>query len=80
MTLTPVTVINANKGYVVYGPVGNHDFHPTSRTCDKATILEGNPGKEAMDKNNNNGYVLSYKTSSSPARKASSTESNFKDI
>lgn len=61
MTLTPVTVINANKGYVVYGPVGTHDFHPTSRTCDKVTILEGNPGKEAMDKNNNNGYVLSYK-------------------
>ena len=61
MTLTPVTVINANKGYVVYGPVGTHDFHPTSRTSDKATILKGNPGKEAIDKNNNNGYVLSYK-------------------
>ena len=63
MTLTPVTVIDANKGYVVYGPVGAHDFHPTSRTCDKVTILEGNPGKEAIDKNNNNGYVLSYKAS-----------------
>ena len=63
MTLTPVTVINANKGYVVYGPVGTHDFHPTSRECDKVTILEGNPGKEAIDKNNNNGYVLSYKAS-----------------
>ena len=63
MTLTPVTVINANKGYVVYGPVGAHDFHPTSRECDKVTILEGNPGKEAIDKNNNNGYVLSYKAS-----------------
>lgn len=61
MTLTPVTVINANKGYVVYGPVGTHDFHPTSRTCEKVTILEGNPSKEAIDKNNNNGYVLSYK-------------------
>ena len=61
MTLTPVTVINANKGYVVYGPVGPHDFHPTSRTCEKVTILEGNPVKEAIDKNNNNGYVLSYK-------------------
>lgn len=61
MTLTPVTVINANKGYVVYGPVGTHDFHPTSRTCEKVTILKGNPGKDAIDKNNNNGYVLSYK-------------------
>ena len=61
MTLTPVTVINANKGYVVYGPVGTHDFHPTSRTCEKVTILEGNPSKDAIDKNNNNGYVLSYK-------------------
>ena len=55
MTLTPVTVINANKGYVVYGPVGTHDFHPTSRTCEKVTILEGNPSKDAIDKNNNNG-------------------------
>ena len=63
MTLTPVTVINANKGYVVYGPVGTHDFHPTSRECDKVTILKGNPSKEAIDKNNNNGYVLSYKAS-----------------
>lgn len=63
MTLTPVTVIDANKGYVVYGPVGTHDFHPTSRECDKVTILEGNPSKDAIDKNNNNGYVLSYKAS-----------------
>ena len=63
MTLTPVTVIDANKGYVVYGPVGTHDFHPTSRTCENVTILEGNPGKDAIDKNNNNGYVLSYKAS-----------------
>ena len=63
MTLTPVTVINANKGYVVYGPEGTHDFHPTSRECDKVTILEGNPSKDAIDKNNNNGYVLSYKAS-----------------
>ena len=63
MTLTPVTVINANKGYVVYGPVGTHDFHPTSRTCEKVTILEGNPSNDAIDKNNNNGYVLSYKAS-----------------
>ena len=61
MTLTPVTVLDANKGYVVYGPEGTHDFHPTSRECDKVTILEGNPGKEAIDKNNNKGYVLSYK-------------------
>lgn len=62
MTLTPVTVIDANKGYVVYGSaVGTHEFHPTSRKCDKVTILKGNPGRDAIDKNNNNGYVLSYK-------------------
>ena len=61
MTLTPVTVIDANKGYVVYGPVGAHEFHPTSRTCERITILKGNPSKDAIDKNNNNGYVLSYK-------------------
>ena len=62
MTLTPVTVINANKGYVVYGPVGEYYFHPTSSESTAATILKGNPKYEAISVENNKGYVLSYKS------------------
>lgn len=62
MTLTPVTVINANKGYVVYGPVDKHYFHPTSSESKEATILKGNPKYEAIPVENNKGYVLSYKS------------------
>ena len=62
MTLTPVTVINANKGYVVYGPVGEYNFHPTSSESKAATILKGNPKYEAIPVENNKGYVLSYKS------------------
>lgn len=62
MTLTPVTVINANKGYVVYGPVDKHYFHPTSSESIEATILKGNPKYEAIPVENNKGYVLSYKS------------------
>lgn len=62
MTLTPVTVINANKGYVVYGPVSKHYFHPTSSESIEATILKGNPKYEAIPVENNKGYVLSYKS------------------
>ena len=62
MTLTPVTVINANKGYVVYGPVDKHYFHPTSSESTAATILKGNPKYEAILVENNKGYVLSYKS------------------
>ena len=62
MTLTPVTVINANKGYVVYGPVGEYYFHPTSSESKAATILKGNPKYEAIPVENNKGYVLSYKS------------------
>ena len=62
MTLTPVTVINANKGYVVYGPVDKHYFHPTSSESKAATILKGNPKYEAIPVENNKGYVLSYKS------------------
>lgn len=62
MTLTPVTVINANKGYVVYGPVGEYYFHPTSNESMAATILKGNPKNEAIPVENNKGYVLSYKS------------------
>ena len=62
MTLTPVTVINANKGYVVYGPVDEYYFHPTSSESTAATILKGNPKYEAIPVENNKGYVLSYKS------------------
>ena len=62
MTLTKVNVINANKGYVVYGPVGSNYFHSTSRESNEATILKGNPTKDYISSDNNNGYVLSYKT------------------
>lgn len=65
MTLTEVDVIkviNANKGYVVYGPVGTYAFHSTSRKSDVPTILKGNPTPEYIFSDNNNGYVLSYKS------------------
>ena len=62
MTLTPVTVINAHKGYVVYGQEGKHYFHPTSNESMAATILKGNPKNEAIPVENNKGYVLSYKS------------------
>lgn len=62
MTLTEVDIINANKGYVVYGPVGKHAFHSTSYTSDAPTILKGNPTSEYISSDNNNGYVLSYKS------------------
>lgn len=65
MTLTEVDVIkviNANKGYVVYGPVGKYAFHSTSRKSDVPTILKGNPTSEYIFSDNNNGYVLSYKS------------------
>lgn len=62
MTLTPVEVINAGKGYVVYGPVGKHSFHPTSMESTHATILKGNPTSTDIPVENNKGYVLSYKS------------------
>lgn len=62
MTLTPVEVINAGKGYVVYGSVGKHSFHPTSMESSNATILKGNPTSTDIPVENNKGYVLSYKS------------------
>ena len=62
MMLTPVEVINAGKGYVVYGPVGKHSFHPTSMESTHATILKGNPTSTDIPVENNKGYVLSYKS------------------
>ena len=62
LTLTPVKVIDSEKGYVVYGPAGQHYFSPTSRSCDQATILTGNPTESTISATNKNGYVLANKT------------------
>lgn len=62
MTLTPVEIIDSLKGYIVYGAVGDHYFKSTSRTCDKPTILTGNPTDTAISSTNINCYVLAYKT------------------
>lgn len=62
MTLTPVEIIDSLKGYIVYGAVGDHYFKSTSRTCDKSTILTGNPTDVAISSTNINCYVLAYKT------------------
>lgn len=62
MTLTPVEIIDSLKGYIVYGAVGDHYFKSTSRTCDKPTILSGNPTDAAISSTNINCYVLAYKT------------------
>lgn len=62
MTLTPVEIIDSLKGYVVYGPAGQHYFSPTSRKCDRETILTGNPTETPISTVNNNGYVLSNKS------------------
>lgn len=62
MTLTPVEIIDSLKGYIVYGAVGDHYFKSTSRTCDKPTILSGNPTDAAISSTNVNCYVLAYKT------------------
>lgn len=62
MTLTPVEIIDSLKGYVVYGAVGDHYFKSTSHTCDKPTILTGNPTDAAISSTNINSYVLAYKT------------------
>lgn len=67
MTLTPVDVINANQGYIVYGRASSetntvaHEFHPTSDTSDKPTILKGNATDEDISSTNINCYVLAYK-------------------
>ena len=63
MTLQPVDIINKNRGYVVYGKVGDYEFKSTSHTNNTETILEGNPSSESIDKGNNNCYVLANKPS-----------------
>ena len=62
VTLTPVAVIDSLKGYVVYGPAGTHNFNPTSRSCDRVTILEGNPTNYEISSTNINCYVLANKS------------------
>ena len=62
LTLTPVNVIDSEKGYVVYGPAGKHYFNLTSRSCDYATILTGNATETAISTVNKSGYVLANKT------------------
>ena len=62
MTLTPVTVTDSLKGYVVYGPAGDHSFSPTSLTSGKPTILEGNATDSPLSALNISCYVLSNKT------------------
>lgn len=62
MTLTPVTVTDSLKGYVVYGPAGDHSFSPTSQTSGKPTILEGNATDSPLSALNIPCYVLSDKT------------------
>ena len=62
MTLTQVMVTDSLKGYVVYGPAGDHSFSPTSQTSGKPTILEGNAADSPLSALNIPCYVLSNKT------------------
>lgn len=61
MTLTPVAVTDSLKGYVVYGPTGEHSFSPTSHTSGKPTILEGNATDAPLSALNIHCYVLADK-------------------
>lgn len=62
MTLSPVEFIDSEKGYVVYGPVGDYNFNPTSHSCDKPTILEGNATNAPISATNIGCYVLANKS------------------
>lgn len=62
MTLTQVMVTDSLKGYVVYGPAGDHSFSPTSQTSGKPTILEGNATDSPLSALNIPCYVLADKT------------------
>lgn len=62
MTLTPVKVIDAEMGYVVYGPAGTHSFMATSRSSEHPTILTGNPMDEPISTVNKDGYTLANRT------------------
>ena len=63
LSLTEVSVLDANKGYVVYGPVGdNHTFTATTRESEHETILRGNTQPVSISATNINCYVLANKT------------------
>lgn len=62
MTLSPVNILTKEKGYVVYGPVGDYVFKGTSHSEDVPTILEGNPTDSPISSVNHSCYVLSNKT------------------
>ena len=62
MTLTPVSILNKDMGYIVYGPVGDYTFKATSKKGSKATILRGNSSDHAIPATNISCYVLADKT------------------
>lgn len=63
MTLTEVDVLNANEGYIVYGPSGKYVFTATSnKNLEHATILKGNPTDEPISAVNISCYVMANKT------------------
>ena len=62
MTLTPVSILNKDMGYIVYGPVGEYVFRATSRESDVPTILRGNSSDYPIPATNINCYVLANKT------------------
>lgn len=61
VTLTPVDILNKEKGYVVFGPAGDYAFKATSRSSNAPTILKGNPTDSPVSSMNNNCYVLANK-------------------
>lgn len=62
MTLTQVSILNKDMGYIVYGPVGDYTFKATSKKGSKATILRGNSSDHAIPATNISCYVLADKT------------------
>lgn len=62
MTLTPVSILNKDKGYIVYGPVGDYIFKATSKEGPEATILKGNSSDYPIPSVNINCYVLANNT------------------
>lgn len=61
VTLTPVDVLNKNKGYVVFGPAADYVFKATSRSSTTPTILKGNSSDRPVSAINNDCYVLANK-------------------
>ncbi len=61
LTLQPVDIINKDRGYVVYGKVGEYVFKSSSHSSDVETILDGNSSSVSIDKGNINCYVLANK-------------------